>query len=802
MKQLSLAGRAYITTVIGLGLATIVHSALELYLQPVGWNWVVLAVLTLLSGSATVRLPSVPATISISETFVFTSVLLFGPAAGTLTVALDALVISLGLARRGHPKYRLVFNVCALPAALWVGAQVFFAVANIAPLSLTDDPVNISQLLLPLFLFTIIYFTLNSWLIAFAISSETLASPLAVWRRNFAWLSLNYFGGASIAALLVSYTRNIDYVYLAFVLPLLAILYFTFSVSMGRVEDANRHLVQLNKLYMSTIETLAMAIDAKDQITHGHIRRVQRYAVHLARAMGVTDPGQIKAIEAASLLHDMGKLAVPEHILNKPGKLTPAEFEKMKLHASVGADILSAIDFPYPVVPIVRHHHENWDGTGYPDKIAGSDIPIGARILSVVDCFDALTSDRPYRPRLSSQEAIRILLERRGSMYDPLVVDSFIQIHRDLEGEPTSIDTTAELPVLRPTTQTTNSAELNAERLNNITASSEEGLLLHDLAQSISGELSLMETGTRIANHLRRAIPASTVALFLYEQDSDELVVSHAAGDNTALFSGLRIPRGQRLSGWVAANQQSILNSDPALDLGDTARTLRSPLRSCLSAPVIFEHALVGVLTVYSTHKIAFTEDHRRVLETVCRQVAGSIQRAASVDKASPYRRDERPDIESLRLPDLGQLKQTTTAHLREMGTENHLTLVRIRFAAVGSPTGRPTHGRRNSEHLSSVIGIVRSILRSNEPIFGISDEAICILLPKTDSKSAQRVAKRISERFAEFHPDHRQSHGFALWIGVSTTSSETSTFESLLASAQACERPVLEGSDPRPSVH
>src|SRR4029079_14344294 len=159
----------------------------------------------------------------------------------------------------------------------------------------------------------------------------------------------------------------------------LAVLYFTFSMAMGRVEDAKRHLSQLNTLYMSTIETLAMAIDAKDQSTHGHIRRVQSYAVGLAKTLGVTDPAQISAIEAASLLHDMGKRAVPEYILNKPGPLTPAEFEKMKMHASVGADILSAIDFPYPVVPIVRHHHENWNGTGYPDRLSAADIPIGAR---------------------------------------------------------------------------------------------------------------------------------------------------------------------------------------------------------------------------------------------------------------------------------------------------------------------------------------------------------------------------------------------------------------------------------------
>ena len=141
-----------------------------------------------------------------------------------------------------------------------------------------------------------------------------------------------------------------------------------------------------------------MAIDAKDQITHGHVRRVQLYAGGLARAIGMKDQGEIRAVEAAALLHDMGKLAVPEYILNKPGRLTPAEFEKMKLHATVGADILASIEFPYPVVPIVRHHHERWDGAGYPAGLKETEIPLGVRILSVVDCFDALTSDRPYPP--------------------------------------------------------------------------------------------------------------------------------------------------------------------------------------------------------------------------------------------------------------------------------------------------------------------------------------------------------------------------------------------------------------------
>src|SRR5205085_10096429 len=226
-----------------------------------------------------------------------------------------------------------------------------------------------------------------------AVAIEQRSSAFRVWRRNFLWLSLNYFSGASIAASMLPYLQGPGYAFIRVIgvlLPLLIVLYLTLKTALGRVEDANNHLAELNRLYLSTIETLAMAIDAKDQTTHGHIRRVQTFAVGLAKAMGGTDTALIRAVEAAALLNDMGKLAVPEYILNKPGPLTPAEFEKMKLHASVGADILSAIDFPYPVVPIVRHHHESWDGSGYPDGLRGGDIPLGARIVSVVDAVEAL----------------------------------------------------------------------------------------------------------------------------------------------------------------------------------------------------------------------------------------------------------------------------------------------------------------------------------------------------------------------------------------------------------------------------
>src|SRR5262249_1074152 len=261
---------------------------------------------------------------------------------------------------------------------------------------------------------------------------EARKSPLQIWYQHFTWLSLGYFAAASVALCLVLIIQHVGLGAVAVILPVLAVFYLTLRASFGRLEDTTRHLSQMDRLYLSAVETLAMAIDAKDDVTHSHVRRVQNYAMALARALGVDDEAQLKAIEAAALLHDTGKLAIPEHILNKPGGLTPAEFEKMKLHVDVGADILSLVEFPYPVVPIVRAHHENWDGSGYPRGTRGDDIPIGARILSVVDCFDALTSDRPYRRAMTDQAAIDILLERRGRMYDPRVVDTFVQAYRRL----------------------------------------------------------------------------------------------------------------------------------------------------------------------------------------------------------------------------------------------------------------------------------------------------------------------------------------------------------------------------------
>ena len=794
--HLSRSARAYVAAVSLAGSAVAVHSFMALAAAPVSRSWFVLAVLTLLSGSFTVRIPTIPARLSVSETFVFATVLMFGPAAATVIVVLDTLVISFWLGRRSNPPSRLLFNVSAPAVAIWIASQTFYAISGIEPLSVSQQP--IVSLVFPLFGLAVLYFLLNSWLIAFAVAFQKQQSAFVIWRHNLLWLSLNYFSGASVAALLLPYLSQPESVFLRIIgilLPILIISFLTLKTALGRVEDANKHLGELNRLYMSTIETLAMAIDAKDQITHGHIRRVQQYAVGLAKHLGVTEKSQINAIEAASLLHDMGKLAVPEYILNKPGRLTETEFEKMKAHASVGADILSAIDFPYPVVPIVRHHHENWNGTGYPDGLSGAAIPIGARILSVVDCFDALTSDRPYRPRLPDAEAIRILLERRGIMYDPLIVDAFIAVHSELS--PTQLDAQAHVKdgfnAITRRTGTIESSNTDPS-LDNISSSTEEMLVLYDLAKSLSNQFALDEAADIVSKHLRRIVPATTCVFFIYDPISDELRAAHATGDNATHFSGLSIPRGQRLSGWVAANLQTILNSDPILDLGEAGRHMRPRLHSCLSTALVTDDQLVGVLSLYSIHRDGFNEDHRRIVEVVARQVSQTIRHTAGFDK----RRGATTPRDKLGIvPSYEQLEGVINSELASSTAGRAVSIVWVRARNL-------LHGRRilysNKEDPAAIVGVICKELRAADFLCRYDDDFV-VVLSGTDRESADAIAARITKGVSGLKPltTHDQR---IVSIGVATAPANGTTIEELLASAKRLPHGQSTLSPSRPSVH
>ena len=617
-KSLPSAARVFVGAVGVAGLTVVAMAAAAVRDTPIPPSWVAFSLLTFLTGSTlTFKVPGIQhLRLSLAEVFAFSCVLLYGPELATITVTIDGLLIAL---RWRNSLAHTIFNFGNLSLSVWASGTLFFLAAGVEPLE--GGAAGYAGLIVPLTILATAFFFLNSGLTATIIALEARRPPFAVWREYFVMLAPAYTAGASVALLLVMALRQVDFSAIALIPPVLLVLYLTMRSSFGRLEDAKAHVEKLNRMYLSTIETLATAIDAKDEITHGHIRRVQGAALALAKEIGVTDETALKAIEAAALLHDTGKIAVPEHILNKPGRLTPAEFEKMKLHAPIGAEILSSIDFPYPVVPIVRHHHENWDGSGYPDGLKGTAIPLGARILSVVDCFDALTSDRPYRGRMRDDEALAILHARRGTMYDPLVVDAFVSAHARIMPPDAPPH-----PAARAVgdARKANPAKPDVPSGNEQVASGEL-LAVSSLARALSGEAGVSDVGALCWMMLRQVVPCAAMGLFVPENSDDTVRGAYAAGAHASAVRDLRAVPGTGVVGWVAANRRIALNADPALDLGREAAALAPPLLTMIAVPLMHEGSLRAVLSLYASTRDAFNDDHGRLLELLAPKLAAAL---------------------------------------------------------------------------------------------------------------------------------------------------------------------------------
>jgi putative nucleotidyltransferase with HDIG domain len=599
----------YVGVVATIGAVIVALCVVQLGSIPHPVEWALFSALALVVGRFALKLPGTNAWFSVSDTFFVTSSLLFGPAPATLTIVVDSIWISSG---RGYDLNRFLFNGSGPAIAFWIASQVFFAVLGTGPLY--GSAIAPDRLVLPLALLASLYYVLNSGLTAVAISLfDKRNSPFSIWRTHFSVVALNYFAAGSAAFFLFVVVENLSLIALAAVVPLFAIIHLAMRSWTGRLEDATKHVATVDRLYLSTIEALSTAIEAKDGVTSSHIHRVQHYAMGLARALGVTDEETLKAIQAAALLHDTGKLAVPERILNKPGKLTAAEFEKMKLHVDVGADILSSIDFPYPVVPIVRAHHENWDGSGYPRGLIGTNIPLGARILSVVDCYDALTSDRPYRRAMTDEQALAIIQSRCGSMYDPDVVHVFERVCRDI----TPGAVRPELQhALRQISEAAEATPPPAPMAVTVAAGPEgpEALMaLANLARIIQDGPTPADVGSVAWSHIRHVVPGATCGVFMLDSGTDSVVARFVAGPSSQVLQGLHMKVGERLTGWVAENAQPIINSDAALDLGHGAALAN--VGCCLSVPLIHREQLVGVLSLYAA--TPFADDQAQAIQLV-----------------------------------------------------------------------------------------------------------------------------------------------------------------------------------------
>jgi putative nucleotidyltransferase with HDIG domain len=517
-----------------------------------------------------------------------------------------------------HPRNRLsfihfAFNLAqlalAITASYWIYILLFSHVFH-------------SKAPLPLLVAAVVFFLFNSIPVATVVALAENISIIEKWDRSYSWTFPYYLIGAAIAGLIQFVNRLAGWEMSFLVLPAVYVIYRSYCMHLGRWDDEKRHLEDLASLNMRTIETLALAIEAKDHTTGDHLQRVRVYAMELGKDLGLS-PSEMQALQAASVLHDIGKLAVPEAIISKPGKLTPEEFEKMKIHPIVGAEIVEQVRFPYPVAPIVHSHHEKWDGSGYPDGISGESIPIGARILSAVDCLDALASDRQYRRALPLDEAMAHVVRESGKAFDPQVVAALQARYVELEHLARS-QKPEERPKLSIDAKVERGAAPDAGFAASVVPSSQShsGLNLIDVLTRTEQPLTLDETLSAAALRLRHLVPFDALAVFAVQ--GDFLIPRFTMGENVRHLSSLHIRNGQGLAGWVAETGNYIINGNPKVEPGlEGSRSFA--LSSALAVPLTNAGRTVGVLSLYGLQPDAFTSDDLNVLKASAHQLGDVI---------------------------------------------------------------------------------------------------------------------------------------------------------------------------------
>jgi GAF domain-containing protein len=310
----------------------------------------------------------------------------------------------------------------------------------------------------------------------------------------------------------------------------------------------------------------------------------------------------------------------------------------MKVHPIVGAEILQRVQFPYEVAPIVRAHHEKWDGSGYPDGLKEEEIPLGARILAAVDCLDAMTSDRQYRRAVPFPEAMAMIQGEAGKAFDRRVVEALSEIHGDVHRvlSTPAADTERNLwrkPMMAQgmapgagfqKTKSEISTGEPTDFLNAIASAREEGQMLFELSQALGNSLSLNETLSVLAVRLKRLIPHDTIAVFICKDGC--LVPEYVFGENVSEFASLRIPVGEGLCGWVAENRKPIVNGNPLVEPSFLKGVEGPPLLlSALAVPLEGVARTVGVLGLYQRQRDAFTGDHLRILLAISAKLGFSI---------------------------------------------------------------------------------------------------------------------------------------------------------------------------------
>ena len=747
-RALPVAARVYVAAVVVAGAGCLAVAALQLPLQLAHAGlFALLTALAIVTSSAKIELPlgRSQSNLSLSHAVNFWALFALGPAPTACIAAVGALAQCTLRAGTRNPLHRVVFSVASLTLTVSIAG---------VPLALIlgSDASSVAALVRAAAVVAPLYFLVNTGSVAVAIALSTRQPLVAAWHRNFLWSAPSYLVGAALAAMATAASARGWFGWLALLAAPLYLVFRSYHSVVSRLREEQDQTHRAMEVQLATIEALALAIEAKAGCTPEHIRSIQQYAAILAQASGMSDD-EVQAVRTAALLHDIGNMAVPEHILAKPEALTPEEFERVKIHPRVGAEILRNVPFGAPVSELVLCHHERWDGLGYPAGLRGEDIPLGGRILAIADCYSTLQTDRPYRPARSEREAVALLREYAGTSFDPALVDLLIA----------GLQTTAapaDDAVAHPWGQHEELA------LQDIAGTHREEQTLYEIAQALGSSLGIAGAMALIQDKMSRLIPFSTCALLLGDDESGYLC-RYAHGPGTeALFK------------WTPKSWSELSLRLPSCADGRGAHG--DDLVALLPCPLTFEGRLIGGLVIYHTVPCCFSDEHRRILGRVSEQAAAVIYNSTRFEQT-----EQESYTDALTgMPNRRSLDRQFEAGLaRAAQTEGTASVVVLDLDRLKEIND--TYGHEAGDRALRVVGsVLRSTVRENDLCARFAgDEFIVVLWDCSPDHCVRRVAdfqQAVGAHPFEPRPGVRVS--LSISAGAARFPDDGGTFEELLA--------------------
>lgn len=772
-------------TIVFLGLLAVLYSLYSsLFFSAKQWfAFVVTAVICLIISQYQFKLPRTKGYISVRELAIFWGVIWLGPTGGVLLALASALGnYKLGLKNRG----RWSVDISLICLTTFISGTVLYLTLNYlfgfkeSPVG--DSSINALGLLVAMVLMGVVHYALYSGLYTLFLKLEGSYSVASLWKDNGI---LGTLCGVLSVAIVFGFHLLTIYFGLLFgliVLPLTVFAHLAFNFHKQLLAQKTKEIREASRIHLATVEALATAIDARDQVGRGHVTRTQIYAVGVGKVMNLSTD-ELEALNTGALLHDIGKLAVPDHILNKPGRLTPAEMEKTKIHASVGASILERVDFPYPVVPTVRHHHERWDGTGYPKRLEKDEIPLTARILSVADAYDTLRGARPYRPAVSKEDARKFLMSEAGKQFDPLIVDTFLRnlrnFEKDVEEEGlTYIKGTAE-EILAGSAENLNE---NSSYVEQIKLANREVYTLYELARVFGASLNLEDTLSLFVKKITELVPYDTCVIYLLSETDTVAMAKYVEGKNKEELKNRKVQVGQGATGYALKKRQPVFNVNPGLDFSFYQMEFIQEYTAMASLPLIANEKLVGAVSLYSSEVENYEDEHMRLLETVSRiasdAILTSLRHAETESRAMTDPMTNLPNARSLQIQ-----FEKEIARARRTGTSFQVLMLDLDgFKKVNDTFGH----KIGDQLLSDISGVMQEQLRDYDFLARYAGDEFVAIVPETDSKEVIELCIRMEKAVRQYKLDvgDGEMTGVGVSLGAASYPANGETLDQIIIAA------------------